>query len=65
MYPPASEAAEIDCANVKCRIEAALERHAEVEAKAIRVTVRDGNTVVLEGKFDDMDERRAPDCSRA
>ena len=49
----------IDCANVKSRIEAALERHAEVEAKAIRVTVKDGNTVVLEGKVDNLDERRA------
>jgi osmotically-inducible protein OsmY len=49
----------IDCANVKNRIEAALERHAEVEAKAIRVTVENGNTVVLEGKVDNLDERRA------
>jgi osmotically-inducible protein OsmY len=50
---------KIDCANVKSKIEAALERHAEVEAKAIRVTVRDGNTVVLEGRVDNLDERRA------
>jgi hyperosmotically inducible protein len=50
---------KIDCANVKSRIEAALERHAQVEAKAIRVTIRDGNTVVLEGKVDNLDERRA------
>jgi osmotically-inducible protein OsmY len=50
---------KIDCANVKNKIEAALERHVEVEAKAIRVTVRDGNTVVLEGQVDNLDERRA------
>jgi hyperosmotically inducible protein len=49
----------VDASNVKLRIEAALERHAEVEAKAIRVTVKDGNTVILEGKVDNLDERRA------
>ena len=49
----------IDSANVKDRIEAALKRHAEVEAKAIRVTVKEGNKVVLEGKVDNWDERRA------
>jgi len=49
----------IDSANVKGRIEAALKRHAEVEAKAIRVTVKEGNKVVLEGKVDNWDERRA------
>jgi hypothetical protein len=30
---------QVDCANVKRGIEAALERHAEVEARAIRVTI--------------------------
>ena len=48
----------IDCANVKSKIELALKRHAEVEAKAIRVTVQNGNKVVLEGKVDNWDERR-------
>jgi hyperosmotically inducible protein len=48
-----------DPANVKSKIEAALQRHADVEAKAIRVTVKDGTTVVLEGKVDNWDERRA------
>lgn len=49
----------VDTANVKTKIESALKRHAEVEAKAIRVTVQDGNKVVLEGKVDNWDERRA------
>ena len=45
--------------NIKQKIEDALKRHAEVEAKAIKVTVRDGNKVVLEGKVDNWDERYA------
>ncbi|KQW23435.1 ornithine aminotransferase [Afipia sp. Root123D2] len=49
----------IEAANVKAKIESALKRHAEVEAKAIRVTVQGGNKVVLEGKVDNWDERRA------
>jgi hyperosmotically inducible protein len=49
---------QVDCANVKSRIEAALERHAEVEAKAIRVAIKNGNAVVPEGKIDNLDERR-------
>jgi osmotically-inducible protein OsmY len=49
----------IDTANVKSKIESALKRHAEVEARAIRVTVQNGNKVVLEGKVDNWDERRA------
>lgn len=49
----------VDSSNVKSKIESALKRHAEVEAKAIRVTVKDGNKVVLEGKVDNWDERRA------
>ena len=49
----------VDSANVKSEIEAALKRHTELEAKAIRVTVKNGNTVVLEGKVDNWDERRA------
>lgn len=47
----------VDTSNVKSKIESALKRHAEVEAKAIRVTVQDGNRVVLEGKVDNWDER--------
>lgn len=49
----------VQAQNVKAKIEDALKRHAEVEAKAIRVTVRDGNKVVLEGKVDNWDERYA------
>jgi osmotically-inducible protein OsmY len=49
----------VDTSNVKNKIESALKRHAEVEAKSIRVTVQNGNKVVLEGKVDSWDERRA------
>lgn len=49
----------VDSANVKSKIESALKRLAEVEAKAIRVTVQNGNKVVLEGQVDNWDERRA------
>ena len=49
----------IDSANVKSKIDAALKRHAEVEAKAIRVSVQNGNKVVLEGAVDTWSERRA------
>jgi osmotically-inducible protein OsmY len=49
----------VDSSNVKSKIESALKRHAEVEANAIRITVQNGNKVVLEGKVDNWDERRA------
>jgi osmotically-inducible protein OsmY len=45
--------------DVKEKIESALTRHAEIEAKGIKVTVRDGNKVSLEGKVDNWDERAA------
>jgi osmotically-inducible protein OsmY len=45
--------------DVKKKIEDALKRHAEVEAKEIRVTVRDNDRVILEGKVDNWDERYA------
>ena len=45
--------------DIKRKIEDALKRHAEVEAKAIRVTVRDNDRVLLEGKVDNLDERYA------
>jgi len=48
-----------DAKNVKGRIEAALKRHAEVEAKDIRVTVRDDSEVLLEGKVRSWGEKRA------
>jgi osmotically-inducible protein OsmY len=44
--------------DVKFKIESALKRHAEVEAKAIRVSVKDSK-VILEGKVDSWDERYA------
>jgi osmotically-inducible protein OsmY len=44
---------------IRSKIESALERHAEIEAKAIRVTVQNGNVVVLEGSVDTWDVRRA------
>ena len=45
--------------DIKRKIEDALRRHAEIEAKAIQVTVRDNDKVVLEGKVDSWDERYA------
>jgi hyperosmotically inducible protein len=47
----------IDASDIKTQIEAALKRHAEVEADAIRVTVQNGNKVLLEGSVDNWDER--------
>jgi hyperosmotically inducible protein len=49
----------VEAANIKTKIELALKRHAEVEANAIRVTVQSGNQVILDGKVDNWDERRA------
>lgn len=49
----------VESANVKGNIESALKRLAEVEAKAIRVTVQNGGKVILEGKIDNWGERRA------
>jgi osmotically-inducible protein OsmY len=45
--------------NVRGKIEAALKRHAEVEARDIRVTVRDDSEVLLEGKVRSWDEKAA------
>lgn len=45
--------------DVRQRILDALERHAEVESSRIRIEVRDGGTVCLEGEVDDWDERQA------
>ena len=46
-------------ATVKDLIVDALKRNAAVEAAAIRVEVRDGGTVTLEGKVDNWTERTA------
>lgn len=45
--------------DVKKKIEAALKRHAEVEARRIGVIVEEKGRVVLEGKVDNWDERFA------
>jgi osmotically-inducible protein OsmY len=45
--------------DVKEKIEAALTRHAQVEAKAIRVSVFDGTKVLLDGVVDSLDAREA------
>ena len=47
----------VEAFDVKTRIESALKRHAEVEADSIRITVQNGNRVVLEGSVDNWDER--------
>ena len=52
-----------DLANVKSKIESALKRRAEVEANAIRVTIQNGNKVILEGKVDNWEERRAAESA--
>jgi osmotically-inducible protein OsmY len=44
---------------IKQKIEDALKRHAEVEARAISVRVENGNDVILEGQVDNWDERYA------
>lgn len=46
-------------ADVKAKIEAALQRRAEIEARNITVTVREGGFVVLDGTVDNWDERQA------
>ena len=49
----------VDPGNVKSKIDAALQRYAEVEASAINVSVQNGNKVVLKGAVDTWSERRA------
>ncbi len=51
---PAAQAGD-----VKQRIHDALQRYAEIEAKGIRVEIKDGGTVRIEGHVDNWDERRA------
>lgn len=45
--------------DVKQRITDALKRHAEVEARQIQISVRDGDTVSLDGEVDNWDELQA------
>lgn len=47
----------VDASDIRGKIESALKRHAEVEADAIRITVQNGNKVLLEGNVDNWDER--------
>lgn len=49
----------IQAVDIKQRITDALKRHAESEARNIKVDVRDGDTVSLEGEVDNWDERQA------
>jgi len=51
--------AVVEVSDIKKQIEDALARHAQIEASAIRIFVRDGNNVVLEGHVDSWDEREA------
>ena len=45
--------------NVKKKIEAALKRHAEIEARDVRVTVRNDDEVLPEGEVRNWDEKLA------
>lgn len=45
--------------DVRRRIEDALKRHAEVEADAVRVDIRDDGTVRIEGRVDNWSEMQA------
>lgn len=45
--------------DVKQKIEDALQRHAEVEARKIKVEIRGAGSVCLEGEVDSWDERKA------
>jgi osmotically-inducible protein OsmY len=49
----------VNASEIKRKIEDALTRHAEIEAQSIRVSVRDGNKVSLEGMVDSWNEREA------
>lgn len=49
----------IQAVDVKQRITDALKRHAEAEASRIKVDVRNGDTVSLEGEVDTWNERQA------
>jgi hyperosmotically inducible protein len=47
----------VDASDIRTKIESALKRHAAVEADAIRISIQDGNKVILEGHVDNWDER--------
>ncbi len=50
---------QLDPADVKSKIDSALQRHAGIDANAISVNVESGNKVVLGGTVDTWGERRA------
>jgi osmotically-inducible protein OsmY len=50
---------EVQASDIRQRILDALKRHAEVEASHIRIDVRDGGAVKIEGEVDNWDERQA------
>jgi osmotically-inducible protein OsmY len=52
-------APKVEPSDVQKKIEDALRRRAEVEAKTIRINVRDRNKISLEGMVDSWDEREA------
>jgi len=52
----------LEASNIKTKIELALKRHAEVEANAIRVSVQNGNKVILDGKVDNLVRTRRCLC---
>jgi osmotically-inducible protein OsmY len=49
----------IQTQDVRKLIEDALKRHAEVEARQIDIDVRDHGSIILQGKVDNWEERRA------
>ena len=49
----------VQASDLKRRIQDALKRHAEVEADAVRVDVRDDGTVRIEGRVDNWSEMQA------
>jgi osmotically-inducible protein OsmY len=44
---------------IREKLESALQRHADIASNGIRVTVKNGNVVILEGHVETWDERRA------
>jgi hyperosmotically inducible protein len=52
---------DLDATDIKTKIESALKRHAEIEADAIRISVQDGNKVVLEGRVNNWNARHKVD----
>lgn len=52
-------ASTAETVDVKRRIQDALKRHAEVQANAIRVDIRDGGTVHIDGRVDNWSELQA------